>query len=186
MASSSANGSTATGDVSLSSLPSAGGGKSQHPSHITSKIASLQSSSPSQPFWSLEFFPPKTEQGQANLLSRMARMTAELLPSWANVTWGAGGTTQVRSLELAGRAQNGVLDPAVPLEGLVSQEQKDVAKKLAASATASLVAPQATDEIPPLDSCLHLTCTNVDKQSLDETLAVSSHESVLPSEASSC
>ncbi|QLG71813.1 hypothetical protein HG535_0C01620 [Zygotorulaspora mrakii] len=56
------------------------------------------------PSLSLEFFPPKTEMGKRNLLERMERMSA-LDPLFITVTWGAGGTTADKSLELASLAQ---------------------------------------------------------------------------------
>lgn len=43
-------------------------------------------------------------QGFENLLPRIARL-AELKPLGISVTWGAGGTTRERSLELAGLTQ---------------------------------------------------------------------------------
>ena len=58
-------------------------------------------------------------------------MTA-LDPTWLHVTWGAGGSTQERSLDLAGAAQ-----------GL------------------------------GVDTCLHLTCTNMEQEVLDMALEVS-------------
>jgi methylenetetrahydrofolate reductase (NADPH) len=56
------------------------------------------------PFYTLEFFPPKTEPGFENLLARITRLKS-LGPLAATVTWGAGGTTKDRSLELAGFTQ---------------------------------------------------------------------------------
>ncbi|AET37629.1 methylenetetrahydrofolate reductase (NAD(P)H) MET12 Ecym_1400 [Eremothecium cymbalariae DBVPG len=56
------------------------------------------------PAISLEFFPPKTEPGKNNLLARMARMSA-MHPLFVTVTWGAGGTTSEKTLELAEFAQ---------------------------------------------------------------------------------
>jgi hypothetical protein len=78
-----------------------------------------------------KFFPPKTEEGTANLLDRLQRM-ATLNPAWVSITWGAGGSTQARSLDLAAAAL----------------------------------------EIG-LDVCLHVTCTNMERQMLDDTLNVS-------------
>lgn len=46
-------------------------------------------------------FPPKTDIGTTNLIDRIARMSS-LNPAWVHVTWGAGGSTQDRSLDLAG------------------------------------------------------------------------------------
>ncbi|KAH7584218.1 MET12 [Nakaseomyces glabratus] len=56
------------------------------------------------PLISLEFFPPKTESGKRNLLERMERMSA-LDPLFITVTWGAGGSTSEKTLELAQIAQ---------------------------------------------------------------------------------
>ena len=38
-------------------------------------------------FWSFEYFPPRTEQGLENLLTRIDRMTMRLDPLFINVTW---------------------------------------------------------------------------------------------------
>ena len=53
-----------------------------------------------EPSVSLEFFPPKTESGTRNLMERMGRMSA-LDPLFITVTWGAGGTTADKTMELA-------------------------------------------------------------------------------------
>ncbi len=47
---------------------------------------------------SLEFFPPKTEEGIAKLISTEQALTA-LNPRYCSVTFGAGGTTQERTLD---------------------------------------------------------------------------------------
>ncbi|KAH9952074.1 methylenetetrahydrofolate reduct [Amylocystis lapponica] len=57
-----------------------------------------------KPFYTLEFFPPKTDQGFENLLIRISRLTS-LNPLAVSITWGAGGTTKDRSIELAGLTQ---------------------------------------------------------------------------------
>lgn len=54
-----------------------------------------------QTYFSLEFFPPKTQAGFNNLQSRLSRMATALKPLYVTVTWGAGGSTSSRSLELA-------------------------------------------------------------------------------------
>ncbi|SCV03298.1 LAME_0H09296g1_1 [Lachancea meyersii CBS 8951] len=68
-----------------------------------STIKELYEASPG-PFVSLEFFPPKTQSGKQNLTARMGRMTA-LNPLFLTVTWGAGGTTAQKTLDLAALAQ---------------------------------------------------------------------------------
>ncbi|KAE8355783.1 5,10-methylenetetrahydrofolate reductase [Aspergillus coremiiformis] len=65
---------------------------------ITDKIAALP---PDANYFSLEFFPPKTQMGFANLQARLERMAQALRPLFVTVTWGAGGSTARRSLELA-------------------------------------------------------------------------------------
>ncbi|KAI7256622.1 methylenetetrahydrofolate reductase-like protein, partial [Hortaea werneckii] len=65
---------------------------------LTDKIAALP---PDANYFSLEFFPPKTQQGFANLHARLSRMAQALRPLFVNVTWGAGGSTSAKSLALA-------------------------------------------------------------------------------------
>ncbi|KAJ1955127.1 methylenetetrahydrofolate reductase 1 [Dispira parvispora] len=102
---------------------------------ITDKLRELSLKSgkdqslPAPFVFSLEFFPPKTEQGLANLLARIARMTT-LGPVFVDITWGAGGSTADRTLELCRLVQ----------------------------------------EIDNVQVCMHLTCTNMDHQTLDAAL----------------
>jgi len=65
---------------------------------ITAKIAALP---PDSNYFSLEFFPPKTAMGSSNLRARLDRMSRALRPLFITVTWGAGGSTAAKSLELA-------------------------------------------------------------------------------------
>ncbi|KAF2090891.1 methylenetetrahydrofolate reduct [Saccharata proteae CBS 121410] len=65
---------------------------------ITDKIAHLPQDAH---YFSLEFFPPKTQMGFANLQNRLERMSRALRPLFVTVTWGAGGSTATKSLELA-------------------------------------------------------------------------------------
>ena len=65
---------------------------------ITDKIAALPKDGH---YFSLEFFPPKTPMGSSNLQARLERMAKALRPLFVNVTWGAGGSTASKSLELA-------------------------------------------------------------------------------------
>ncbi|KAJ1967990.1 methylenetetrahydrofolate reductase (NAD(P)H) met13, partial [Dispira parvispora] len=52
-----------------------------------------------RPFWSFEYFPPKTQQGVVNLYDRLERMY-KLGPEFIDVTWGAGGTTSQLTTEI--------------------------------------------------------------------------------------
>ena len=56
------------------------------------------------PFFSFEFFPPKTEAGTENLYLRMERMTA-LQPLFVDVTWGAGGSTKDLTMAISQYSQ---------------------------------------------------------------------------------
>ncbi|KAH9958319.1 methylenetetrahydrofolate reduct [Russula dissimulans] len=81
------------------------------------------------PFYTFEFFPPRTDQGFSNLLLRISRL-ADLRPLAINITWGAGGSTKERTLELA------------------TLTQRDYG----------------------IDTVMHLTCTNMEKGSVDAAL----------------
>lgn len=72
---------------------------------LTDKIAALPADST---YFSLEFFPPKTQQGFSNLHARLSRMAQALRPLFVNVTWGAGGSTSAKSLQLAELTQRGL------------------------------------------------------------------------------
>jgi len=54
---------------------------------------------PSNPCFSFEFFPPKTDEGVANLLKALEDL-APLQPGFVSVTYGAGGSTRDRTLDL--------------------------------------------------------------------------------------
>jgi methylenetetrahydrofolate reductase (NADPH) len=60
---------------------------------IIEKILKHQQIAGAQPFFSFEFFPPKTDEGVENLYLRMDRMTS-LQPIFVDITWGAGGSTR--------------------------------------------------------------------------------------------
>ncbi|KAL7469955.1 hypothetical protein ACHAXS_010193 [Conticribra weissflogii] len=56
-------------------------------------------------YYSFEYFPPKTEPGLDNLLTRIDRMSRRLDPLFVSITWGANGSTLSRTLALASHAQ---------------------------------------------------------------------------------
>ena len=51
-------------------------------------------------FYSFEYFPPKTDFGMDNLYSRIDRMSS-LGPAYIDITWGAGGSTAERTLDMS-------------------------------------------------------------------------------------
>jgi 5,10-methylenetetrahydrofolate reductase len=48
----------------------------------------------SRPAVSFEFFPPKTPEGERNLLEKTIPSLLPLKPDYCSVTYGAGGTTR--------------------------------------------------------------------------------------------
>jgi len=52
-------------------------------------------------YYSYEYFPPKTFAGEENLIERVGRM-ATTNPLWVDVTWGAGGSTFDKTLDICG------------------------------------------------------------------------------------
>jgi methylenetetrahydrofolate reductase (NADPH) len=57
-----------------------------------------------KPQFSFEFFPPKTDEGVANLERTIAEL-ADLTPAYVSVTYGAGGSTRERTIDLVARIQ---------------------------------------------------------------------------------
>jgi methylenetetrahydrofolate reductase (NADPH) len=54
------------------------------------------------PVFSFEFFPPKTERGESSLYAALEELR-ELEPSFVSVTYGAGGSTRERTIEIVKR-----------------------------------------------------------------------------------
>jgi methylenetetrahydrofolate reductase (NADPH) len=54
------------------------------------------------PVFSFEFFPPKTEEGERNLEDALAELRT-LEPSFVSVTYGAGGSTREKTIEIVKR-----------------------------------------------------------------------------------
>src|SRR5215472_8163460 len=53
-----------------------------------------------RPVISIEFFPPKTEEGERILLERMLPMLLQARPDYCSVTYGAGGGTREKTLRI--------------------------------------------------------------------------------------
>mmetsp|Transcript_18077 Transcript_18077/g.45303 ORF Transcript_18077/g.45303 Transcript_18077/m.45303 type:complete len:656 (+) Transcript_18077:205-2172(+) len=96
---------------------------------IIDLIHEHQSSEPDRPFFSFEFFPPKTDIGVVNLYERIERM-GRFNPFWIDVTWGAGGSTAEKTLEIC----------------------------------------QVALKYYSMNVMMHLTCTNITKESIRDAL----------------
>ena len=59
---------------------------------------------PHRRVFSFEFFPPKTDAGMATL-QQTIRELGELAPSYVSVTYGAGGSTRERTVDIVSRIQ---------------------------------------------------------------------------------
>jgi methylenetetrahydrofolate reductase (NADPH) len=57
------------------------------------------------PAFSFEFLPPKTEQGEQNLYAALGELEA-LEPSFVSVTYGAGGSTREKTIEIVERIKH--------------------------------------------------------------------------------
>ncbi len=58
-----------------------------------------------RPVFSFEFFPPKTPEALEGLYTTIEKL-APLNPSFVSVTYGAGGSTRERTIDLVGRIKN--------------------------------------------------------------------------------
>jgi len=68
------------------------------------KIIDILSRS-TRPIFSFEFFPPKTEEGRTELLETLKRVKT-LNPGYISVTYGAGGGTRDKTIEIVEQAKN--------------------------------------------------------------------------------
>jgi len=57
------------------------------------------------PVISFEFFPPKTDEGDRNLLEKTIPALLQLKPDYCSVTYGAGGSTREKTLMIVDRIQ---------------------------------------------------------------------------------
>src|SRR3954452_2524569 len=61
-------------------------------------------STASEPVFSFEFFPPKSDEGERNLYDALKQLR-ELRPAFVSVTYGAGGSTRDKTLEIVSRVR---------------------------------------------------------------------------------
>lgn len=88
---------------------------------------------PSNPCFSFEFFPPKTDEGTSNLLKTLSDL-APLEPGFVSVTYGAGGSTRDRTVELVShiKRDTGIEAMAhLTCVGHTREELREVLRRLA-------------------------------------------------------
>jgi methylenetetrahydrofolate reductase (NADPH) len=59
-----------------------------------------------RPVFSFEFFPPKTDDAAQSMLATVRDLADMLAPDFVSVTYGAGGSTRGRTIELVSRMQS--------------------------------------------------------------------------------
>ncbi len=117
-------------------------------------------------FYSFEYFPPKTDEGVANLVERQHRMFA-YGPTFCDITWGAGGSTADLTLDIAKRMQNEVggrarVGGCCPLDPSPNWPPPRVPQRAAPLARR----PAQVG----METMMHLTCTNMPVEKLREAL----------------
>jgi len=94
------------------------------------------------PAFSFEFFPPKTEQGVANLFETVSALR-DLEPAFVSVTYGAGGSTRELTLELVARIRReaGIEAMAhLTCVGATREELRETLERLAAAGIENVLA----------------------------------------------
>ena len=76
----------------------------QKPCELVRDIYAARSAA-GKPVISFEFFPPKTEEGDRNLLERTIPALLQAKPDFCSVTYGAGGSTREKTLMIVDRIQ---------------------------------------------------------------------------------
>jgi methylenetetrahydrofolate reductase (NADPH) len=95
-----------------------------------------------EPTFSFEFFPPKTDEGMANLFDTVAKLR-ELDPAFVSVTYGAGGSTRDRTIAIIGRIKNelGIETMAhFTCVGATVEQLREVLDEIAATGVENIIA----------------------------------------------
>lgn len=108
--------------------------------------------------FSFEFFPPKTDQGFVSLYETIARLKP-LNPTYVSVTYGAGGSTRQKTIDLAARMkhQMGIEAMAhLTCLGHTKEELLEILKKIESLGIENVLAlrgdpPQGQDQFVPVE-----------------------------------
>jgi methylenetetrahydrofolate reductase (NADPH) len=84
-----------------------------------------------RPVISFEFFPPKTEEGERSLLERTLPELKLAQPDYCSVTYGAGGSTREKTLQLVDRIQREHRLPALAHLTCVNHTREQLRELLA-------------------------------------------------------
>src|SRR5919106_1703895 len=81
------------------------------------------------PVVSFEFFPPKTDEGLNNLMATIGQLR-DLGPSFVSMTYGAGGSTRAKTVELVSKIKHEIGIEAVAHLTCVGHTQQELAAVL--------------------------------------------------------
>ena len=113
-----------------------------------------------RPVFSFEFFPPKTEQGFKGLYETIADLK-RLEPGFVSVTWGAGGSTRRKTVDLVVQIQGELGITAMAHLSCVGSGRAQLAETLdrVESSVIRNVLPLGGDQpegyVPPPDGFTH-------------------------------
>jgi len=109
-----------------------------------------------RPVFSFEFFPPRSDEGYASLYRTIADLKL-LNPDFVSVTWGAGGSTRRKTVELVIRIQHELGITAMAHLSCIGSTTQDLSRTLDQLAGAgienvlALGGDRPPDYVPPLD-----------------------------------
>jgi len=101
-----------------------------------------------EPVFSFEFFPPKTEEGERQLFETVEALRP-LGPAFVSVTYGAGGSTRARTVELVKRLKRDVEVEAVAHVTCAGSPREEIAHVLDEVAEAGIQNVLALRGDPP-------------------------------------
>lgn len=128
-----------------------------------------------RPVFSFEFFPPKDEPGALGLMQTVAELSRRYSPDFVSVTYGAGGSTRDRTIELVARIQRelGITAMAhMTCVGSSRDEVRQVVGRLTESGVENLLAlrgdpPKGVDSFEAVENGLEHATELIEMLSAD-------------------
>ena len=104
-----------------------------------------------RPVYSFEFFPPKTDEGAANLMRAAADLKEAVKPDFISVTYGAGGTTRDRTFEAVTKIHKDLGIRTMAHQTCVAATKNDIASTIERLWNAGIINVLALRGDPPGD-----------------------------------
>jgi methylenetetrahydrofolate reductase (NADPH) len=105
-----------------------------------------------RPVISLEFFPPKTEEGERRFFEKTVPALSALKPDYCSVTYGAGGGTRHKTISLVDRIQREHTLPALAHLTCVGSTREQIREILEQAKKANILNILALRGDPPPDT----------------------------------